>query len=39
MAITGMIREPPRSAKTVLKQSSKQLFWLKGTNYFETSPP
>ncbi|WP_316846267.1 hypothetical protein [Pedobacter psychrodurus] len=39
MAITGMIREPPRSAKAaaaVQKHSEKHLFWLKGANYFET---
>jgi hypothetical protein len=39
MMITGMVREPPRSAKAaeaVQKHSEKHLFWLKGANYFET---
>ena len=39
MKITGMIREPPRSAiaaSTAQKQLKKHLFWLKRANYFET---
>jgi hypothetical protein len=39
MMITGMVREPPRSAKAaaaVQKHSEKHLFWLKEANYFET---
>lgn len=30
MAITGMTREPPPSAKVIQKQTGEQLFWLKG---------
>jgi hypothetical protein len=39
MKITGMIREPPRSAKSCnhsTKTFKNYLFWLKGANYFET---
>ncbi len=39
MKITGMIREPPRSATCCnrsTKTFKKHLFYLKGANYFET---
>lgn len=42
MAITGMIREPPRSAKAARaaqKPSEKPFFRLKEANYFDLLPP
>jgi len=39
MKITGMIREPPRSATAAwgsTKTARKASFWLKWANYFET---
>ncbi|NMN39408.1 hypothetical protein [Pedobacter sp. SG918] len=38
MKITGMIREPPRSAKNCnssTKTFKNYLFWLKGANFME----